>query len=108
MSKKIPRGDDHLICPMWQKSMAEVCHTCPWWVEVKGKHPQTGEDASDWNCAIAWGPVLAINTAQQARQTAAAVESFRNETVRTNENAMRVIAATSPQRNGAYLIESKS
>lgn len=61
--------------------MSEVCHTCPWWTEVKGKDPQTGEDASDWNCAITWGPMLAINIAQQSRQTGAAVENFRNQMV---------------------------
>lgn len=98
MSRKIPRGPEHLDCPKWQKPMAEVCHKCPWWIEVRGSNPQTGEPADDWNCAVAWGPMLAINIAQQARQTGAAVESFRNETVRSNEQACRVIAAASARR----------
>ena len=82
--------------------MSDVCHKCPLWVEVRGANPQTGEDASDWNCAIAWGPMLAINIAQQARQTGAAVEDFRNQTVKSNEDVANAIIAA---RQSRLLIE---
>ena len=47
-------------------------------------NPNTGEMVDEWNCAIAWVPMMQIETSQQARQAGAAVESFRNEVVRTN------------------------
>lgn len=52
---------------------------------VRGKHPQTGEEVDEWNCAMTWLPVLLIENSQQQRQTGAAVESFRNEVVKTAE-----------------------
>jgi len=79
---QIPRGPDHLYCPQWRKKMSAVCHICPWWVHVRGANPNTGESVDQWNCAITWGPMLAIEVAQQAKQGAAATESFRNEVVK--------------------------
>ena len=108
MSRKIPRGEDHLNCPLWQKPMSEVCHKCPWWVEVRGANPQTGEDASDWQCAITWGPLLAINIAQQARQTGAAVESFRNETVRNNAGLCDALIAVSGAGQARPILQIES
>lgn len=96
MKRQIPRGDDDLICPLHKKSMATVCHTCPWWVHVRGKNPQSAEEVDHWNCAIAWGPLLAINTGQEARQTAAAVESFRNEMVKRHDTGVNLIAPPQP------------
>ena len=58
---------------------------CAWFLKVVGKHPQTGADVDDWGCAMAWMPILAIENSQQQRQTGAAVESFRNEMVKANE-----------------------
>ena len=85
---KIPRGDENLICPLHKQAMSEVCHKCPWWVQVKGKHPQSKQEIDDWQCAIGWVPLLLVENAQQSRQTGAAVESFRNEMVRANAEAI--------------------
>ena len=60
---------------------------CAWFMQVRGKNPQTGADVDEWGCAIAWLPVLMIENSQQQRHTAAAVESFRNEVVRAAEQA---------------------
>lgn len=81
MKQQIPRGPDDMTCPLHREPMENVCHTCPWWVKIRGMDPNTGTEIDQWNCAIAWGPMLAINVAQQARQGAAATESFRNEMV---------------------------
>jgi len=48
-------------------------------------NPNTGEEVDEWKCAVSWLPMLQIETSQQSRQTGAAVESFRNEVVRANE-----------------------
>lgn len=76
-----PLGPKDLDCPMWRKPMVKVCHQCPWWQQVRGAHPQTGEVLDRWDCAIALLPLLTIEVAQQARQGGAATESLRNEIV---------------------------
>jgi len=53
--------------------------------QLRGNNPNTGEPIDEWGCAIAWIPVLLIENSQQQRQTGAAVESFRNEVVKSNE-----------------------
>lgn len=57
---------------------------CMFWTQLRGKHPQTGEPLDEWDCAVKWLPLLLIEGAQETRQTAAAIESFRNEMVRQN------------------------
>jgi len=58
---------------------------CAWFIKVLGKNPNTGKDVEDWGCSVAWLPILSIENSQQQRQTGAAVESFRNEMVKSNE-----------------------
>ena len=79
---QIPRGPEHLVCPLHKKSMETVCHKCPWWTLVRGKNPNTGEDVDRWDCSLSFLPMLLIETAQQSRQSGAATESMRNEMVR--------------------------
>ncbi len=43
--------------------------------------------------AVTWLPVLMIENSQQQRQTGAAVESFRNEVVKSAEKSQHLIAA---------------
>jgi hypothetical protein len=52
------------------------------WTQVRGRHPNTGEDVDKWDCSLALLPMLLIENAQQSRQTGAATESMRNEIVR--------------------------
>lgn len=85
MAKQIPHGDEDLTCPFHQKSMADVCHRCPLWVQIRGKDPQSMQEIDQWNCALGWLPMLLIENAQQVRQGAAATESFRNEMVKLAE-----------------------
>jgi hypothetical protein len=86
MSRQIPRGSEHLICPLHKKSMELVCHKCPWWTHVRGANPNTGEDVDRWDCSLSWLPMLLIETAQQSRQAGAATESFRNEFVKIGQS----------------------
>lgn len=81
--KQIPHADDDgKICPLRKKAMAKVCHTCPWWQNVRGKDPQSEEIVDHWGCAIAWLPFLLTENSQMQRQIGAAVESTRNEAVK--------------------------
>jgi hypothetical protein len=86
-----PLADKGLICPLHKQDMSKVCHKCPLWVQLRGKHPQTGEDFDHWNCSLAWLPVLLIENSQMSRQTGAAVESFRNEMVKANDRSSQLL-----------------
>ena len=73
-----PRAKGDMKCPLWQKPMKQVCHTCEWWVQLRGKHPQGEEVIDHWGCAVAWLPVLMIENSQQQRHTAASVDKVAN------------------------------
>lgn len=72
---------------------------CAWFLQIHGKNPNTGEDVNDWGCSMSWLPMLLIENSMQQRQTGAAVESFRNEMVKANENSHQVLLATVQQAN---------
>jgi hypothetical protein len=91
---QIPRADEGLICPLHKRDMSTVCHKCPLWVAVRGKHPQSEAIVDNWNCALAWLPVLLIENSQQQRATGAAVESFRNEMVVANADTLAAMSGT--------------
>jgi translation initiation factor 2B subunit (eIF-2B alpha/beta/delta family) len=65
---------------------------------IRGMHPQTGQEVDEWGCAVTWMPMLTIENSQQQRQTGAAVESFRNEVVKSAEKSQHLIAADIHQR----------
>ena len=67
-------------CPLLQKECIGL--QCAWITQVRGTNPQTGNEVDEWDCSIKWLPMLLIENSQQQRQTGAAVESFRNETVK--------------------------
>ena len=69
------------FCPLIQKKCKE--HKCKFYIQVMGKNPQTGQEVSEWNCAVSWLPMLLIEGSQQTRQAGSAIESFRNEVVKT-------------------------
>lgn len=91
---QIPRADEGRNCPFNGQDMSTVCHACPMWIKLRGANPNTGEEIDRWDCSFALLPLLLIENSQQTRQAGAAIESLRNETVRTTEQACRVIAAT--------------
>ena len=79
-------------CPLIKEDCVGL--KCAWLTQVRGKNPNTGADVDEWACAVTWIPMLLIENSQQQRQTGAAVESFRNEMVKANEQAQRVLLAT--------------
>ena len=74
---------------------------CRWYTKVLGKNPQSEEQIEQWNCAIAWLPILQVETSQTNRGQTGAIESFRNETVK----GQRTFNALVEQRNN--LLEKK-
>jgi hypothetical protein len=74
----------------------EKCKTtdCAWFIQIRGMNKNTGEDVDEWGCAVAWLPMLLVENASQSRQTGAAVESFRNEMVKSSEVGQQVLIAS--------------
>lgn len=64
-------------CPL---NKFQPCKTtqCAWFVQLRGNHPQTGNEIDEWACAIAWLPILMVEAAKEVRQGAAATEGARN------------------------------
>jgi hypothetical protein len=80
-------------CPL-----GHTCAECRWYIRLRGTNPQTGQEVDNEDCAIAWLPTLLVENSQQQRGTAAAVESFRNEMVRGNENLAAVLMGPQSRR----------
>jgi hypothetical protein len=77
---KIKPGD---FCPLIKKDCIGL--KCAWYTQVRGINPNTGQEIDEWNCAVTWMPIMAVEIAQKENQTGAALESFRNEVVKGNE-----------------------
>jgi hypothetical protein len=85
-------------CPLIKKDCIGL--QCSWFTQIRGTNPNTGEPVDEWGCAITWLPILMIENSQQQRQTGAAVESFRNEVVKSNRENQQLylqsVAANAP------------
>jgi hypothetical protein len=106
MSKPIAEKGE--VCPFNGKGVEKVCHKCPMYIQLRGRHPQTGQEIDQWGCSFAFTPILLIENAQQMHQTGAAVESFRNEVVKDNQaisNALQIASAA--RMRDPKLIEGK-
>lgn len=73
------------FCPLIKKDCIQL--KCAWFMQIRGNHPQSGAEIDEWGCSIAWTPILMIENAKLQRETGAAVESFRNEMVKSNYSA---------------------
>jgi hypothetical protein len=71
------------FCPLIKKDCIGL--KCSWYTQMRGTNPNTGEPVDEWGCAVAWMPFMAVEIAQKSNQTGGAVESFRNEVVRANQ-----------------------
>ena len=77
----------------WCPLIGEECIKlkCEWFTQIRGKNPNTGEDVDEWGCAVTWMPILLIENSQMQRQTSAAVESTRNESIKDNQENRELI-----------------
>ena len=67
------------FCPLIGKDCIGL--QCSWFTQIRGANPQTGESVDEWGCAVTWLLILLIENSQKQRETGAAVETFRNETL---------------------------
>jgi len=103
-----------LTCPLGHKcevrdDSGNVEERCRWFTQLRGSDPQSGQEKDEWSCAIAFLPILQIETSQQTRQAGAAVESLRNELVVTSKPAdLRLINQETDDIAGPELTEQRS
>lgn len=95
---KAPVAEKGAICPLHRKDVSKVCHTCPWYTCVRGSDPQSGKEVDDWQCAIAWLPMLTIETSKNVRGNQAATESMRNEIVKRMDEPRPMSIEQAPPR----------
>jgi hypothetical protein len=75
-----------LTCPLGsvcEEPKEGLIRKCRWFVTILGKHPQTGKDVEESGCAMQFMPLLQIEVAQTNRGQTQALESFRNEMVKS-------------------------
>lgn len=83
-----------ITCPLGSKCQEVVdgkMHQCAWFIELKGKNPQTGDEIDEGNCAMAWQPILLIENSSQTRDVARSVQDLRNRTLEQQKKAIEVI-----------------
>ena len=89
---RFTQNPDEIRCPYTghKKLCKALRETCPKWIKLVGKHPQTGVPVDEWACADTWEPILLVELAQKINEQGAAIESFRNEMVRQGEDVVMV------------------
>jgi hypothetical protein len=109
--------DPSIKCPYtgFAKPCRELALSCPKFVHIAGHNPNTGEPVNRYGCSDGFLPMLLIENSQQARQTGAAVESFRNEMVRLNRASTasareehQGVDSISPSRRASALTSSRA
>jgi hypothetical protein len=88
---QIPHAEAGQMCPLHKLDVSEVCHKCPWFTRIMGKHPQSEEMVDNWHCAIALLPLLLVDNTQVNRGAVAAMETMRNDVV---ASATEMVSAT--------------
>ena len=78
------------FCPLIKEDCIGL--QCAWFTKVAGYDTNTGKEVEEWQCAVAWMPLLMVENSGQQRQTGAAVESFRNEMVKAQQASHELFA----------------
>lgn len=91
------------FCPLIKKDCIE--NKCVWYTQVRGINPNTGEPVDEWQCAVNLIPVLLIENSQQQRSTSAAVESFRNETVKQGDTLNQLLVHSIQQQSALSAVQ---
>lgn len=70
---------DGKACPVLKDRCIE--RKCPAYVELQGKHPQSGQDVREWGCVMGWLPMLLIENSRTNRETSGELSALRSENV---------------------------
>ena len=96
-------------CPYtgFKKKCSKIREHCPKWVHLMGTDPNTGQLVDEFDCADRWVPLLLVESAQKTNQVGAAVESFRNEMCKQN-NEFGTLFAQNVNRIETQTLASKT
>ena len=81
-------------CPLGstcEKVVDNEIHRCAWYINIKGKNPQDGSDIDQWDCAIAWQPIIAIENNGQTRNLVSTFQSLRNTALEQQKAALEKV-----------------
>lgn len=99
-----------VYCPLGSKC-EEVkdnkVHRCRWYINIKGKHPQKDEIIDQWDCSMAWMPIVMVENAQTNRGQTQAIESFRNEMIRNQKEFNLTLLTEVDRRRKLEQLEEK-
>ena len=93
------------FCPLIGKDCIQM--QCSWFTQVRGMHPQTGEETDEYGCAVTWLPLMLIENSGQQRRTGAAVESFRNEIVKSTLQSQEMLKQDLKLREEAQALKAQ-
>lgn len=99
--------DIEITCPLGhtcEEARDGKVYRCAWYTKIVGKDPQSDREYDEWACAIQWMPLLQVEGAQCARQTSAAIDSFRNRMVEGNNQFLSIIGAVHAGTTNGKLI----
>jgi len=75
-----------LTCPLGHRCEVRddsnnVIERCHWYTQLRGQDPQSGESIDKWGCAMAFLPILQIETSREVSGVHAATNDFRNKMI---------------------------
>jgi CxxC motif-containing protein len=81
----------NITCPLGSKCEEikdNKMYRCAWYTCLQGKNPQSEEVINEWQCAMAWMPIMMVENAQQSRGVNQAITSMRDETIARQDLAI--------------------
>ena len=93
------------FCPLIKKDCVEL--KCAWFTRIQGYDMNTGNHVDEYQCAVTLMPMLLVENSGQQRQTGAAVESFRNEMVKANEQSQKILLAAAKMQDQVLIGSNK-
>lgn len=86
-----------ITCPLGHKCekavVGDKVERCAWYIQMRGTD-YAGQEKDEWNCAIAWQPILQVEVAQTNRGISASVQSMRNEQTKRQDTAIKLLKST--------------
>ncbi len=90
-----------LTCPLGHECETirdNKLYRCRWYINVKGKDPQSEEIIDRWDCAVVWQVVVTVENTQNIRGMTTATESFRNEFIKGQNAFLQLLYEAKEER----------
>lgn len=94
------------FCPLIKKEC--VGNKCAWYTQVRGVNPNTGHPVDEWQCVVNVLPILLMENSRNSLGTQAAVESFRNESVKQSGALSQVLLHAVSMKGSVPMVEEAS